>query len=469
MSRARGWVILGASLAVGAAAAVVWPSAAPRSSPEEVRQGRALFQRGVTVSGGRCGRSWGRKAWSCPGGPRRAPTATTPRGGERKKEGWQPLTHRAQSLSRTSGGHAGRPAGRPAYDVESLARAIQHGVDPAGRRLSIAMPHFVLSGQDMSVLAPYLRVLGEEKVPGVSSEALRVGVLLPLSGSRVSMGQDVRDVLQAAVEEVNAEGGVYRRKLELIVRGRARCWRGPGPVPGDRSRGAAERGSTPEQPCGGGGPPRADVPAGDGRAVRGGRLRAVLRAGRASASGHATRHGGRARGLALGRGGSGGCRGRVVGGGTRGDVAAQERDAARAPLLRGRARSGGGGGLASAGFALGDPVRGDALRVPVAGGEPWGASVNGRPSMPRSWWGDRVGSLPHPRWHDACASSAPCPWRPRCTPGTPSSSPSSRHSLPERRGVAQVSAYVSVKLLVEGLKRGGRVLPQPGWWRPGSP
>ncbi|KFE64240.1 cytochrome c family protein [Hyalangium minutum] len=218
MSWARGWVLLGASLAVAMAAAVVRPAAAPRSSPEEVHRGRALFHRGVTASGEPLRALLGEEGVELSGQAAACANChhSTGRGSQEGGVAAPDITARSLSRVRPEG-TPGRTAGRPAYDVASLARAIQHGVDPAGRRLSIAMPHFVLSEQDMSALASYLSVLGEEKAPGVSDQALRVGALLPLSGPRAPMGQDVRDVLQAAIAEVNAEGGVYRRRLELII------------------------------------------------------------------------------------------------------------------------------------------------------------------------------------------------------------------------------------------------------------
>ena len=166
--------------------------------------------------------------------------------------------------------------------------------------------------------------------------------------------------------------------------------------------------------------------------------------------------GGRARGLRLGCGGSGGCRRPpVVGGGTRGDVAAPGRDAAGAAPLRGRARS----WAVGVGFGRSRPRRScSGGRSPNSNRwwRAWGARLSGRPSMPRSWWGDRVGSLPRPRWHSAALCQPRAPGKAALYSRSPEF-PSflQRHSLPERRGVAQVSAYVPIKLLVEGLKRGG--------------
>jgi hypothetical protein len=59
--------------------------------------------------------------------------------------------------------------------------------------------------------------LGETPDPGVTPTTLTVGAALPLEGRLGEAGQDVARVLEAAFEEVNAEGGIFRRRLELVV------------------------------------------------------------------------------------------------------------------------------------------------------------------------------------------------------------------------------------------------------------
>jgi len=49
-------------------------------------------------------------------------------------------------------------------------------------------------------------------------EPLFVGAIIPLSGSAQVYGEDVRDGMILAVEEINAAGGVNGRRLELLVR-----------------------------------------------------------------------------------------------------------------------------------------------------------------------------------------------------------------------------------------------------------
>lgn len=50
----------------------------------------------------------------------------------------------------------------------------------------------------------------------LAQEAIRIGVVTPLSGTYTPIGQQVRWGLELAVKEINATGGVAGRKLELL-------------------------------------------------------------------------------------------------------------------------------------------------------------------------------------------------------------------------------------------------------------
>jgi branched-chain amino acid transport system substrate-binding protein len=51
-----------------------------------------------------------------------------------------------------------------------------------------------------------------EETPGV----IKIGVLLPLSGSKANFGEMEKNSFQLALEEINAEGGINGRKIEFI-------------------------------------------------------------------------------------------------------------------------------------------------------------------------------------------------------------------------------------------------------------
>ncbi|MGE8389451.1 MAG: ABC transporter substrate-binding protein [Pseudomonas sp.] len=105
----------------------------------------------------------------------------------------------------------------PAYTDATLARVIQHGVDPAGNRLDPAMPRFELTLADQRNLSAYLKRLAEDRDPGVEEGVLRLGTLIPTTGPLAGAGHVVRAVLEDGVAQLNQQGGIHGRRLELLV------------------------------------------------------------------------------------------------------------------------------------------------------------------------------------------------------------------------------------------------------------
>ncbi|WP_438022834.1 cytochrome c/ABC transporter substrate-binding protein [Sorangium sp. So ce233] len=110
---------------------------------------------------------------------------------------------------------AGRPGGP--HTEATLAAALRDGRAPDGRELHLVMPRYGLDSAHLADLVAYLRCLGRDADPGVSPDALRLGAALPLTGPFAAAGAAARDVLAASFAEVNAQGGVFRRRLELVV------------------------------------------------------------------------------------------------------------------------------------------------------------------------------------------------------------------------------------------------------------
>ncbi|WP_437613392.1 ABC transporter substrate-binding protein [Sorangium sp. So ce834] len=110
---------------------------------------------------------------------------------------------------------AGRERG--ATTARALAAAIREGRGPAGRQLNPAMPRFRLADADLSDLVAYLGCVGRDLDAGVTADSVALGAALPLTGPDAAVGAAVRDVLAAAFADVNAQGGIYRRRLALRV------------------------------------------------------------------------------------------------------------------------------------------------------------------------------------------------------------------------------------------------------------
>lgn len=102
----------------------------------------------------------------------------------------------------------------PPYTEKGLELAITRGIDPAGNRLSNVMPRYNLSKEDLADLVLYLKRLGEDRDPGISENKIVIGTTLP-KGALAEMGQAVRAVTSAFFDELNRQGGVYNRRVEL--------------------------------------------------------------------------------------------------------------------------------------------------------------------------------------------------------------------------------------------------------------
>jgi len=111
-----------------------------------------------------------------------------------------------------------RPSGRthPPYTDETVRKAITKGVDPAGNVLASAHPRFGMDREDLDDLVAYLKVMDSEPVPGVTDNAVRVGILYPSKGPLAEAAGEVRALLSGSFREGNGTGGVFNRRLELV-------------------------------------------------------------------------------------------------------------------------------------------------------------------------------------------------------------------------------------------------------------
>lgn len=127
---------------------------------------------------------------------------------------WSQLTKAYGSVSAT-----GRR--RIAYAPDSLARAIGTGIDSAGNRIDASMPRYRMDPADMADLIAYLQRLEHDLDPGLGETTIRVATVVPQGGSTASLGEAIAGVLQAFFADINAQGGIYGRRLELEVTGAA--------------------------------------------------------------------------------------------------------------------------------------------------------------------------------------------------------------------------------------------------------
>jgi len=136
--------------------------------------------------------------------------------GEGKTEGGVTAGNMTWSHLTKPYGHAHeRGRKHPAFSETSFVRVVTAGVDPAGNKLSAAMPTYRMPLQDMSDLIAYLKRIETDSDPGVSETSIVIGTLLPDKTALTGLAQSMEDVLQAYFAEVNSRGGIYNRKIEL--------------------------------------------------------------------------------------------------------------------------------------------------------------------------------------------------------------------------------------------------------------
>lgn len=142
--------------------------------------------------------------------------------------------HGARGQGKTEGGvtagnltwsHLTKPYGHTheggrkhsAFSETSFIHALTAGLDPAGNKLSVAMPTYRLPQQDMADLIAYLKRIETDRDPGLTETSLVLGTVLPDKGPLADLGQAMREVLQAYFHDVNSQGGIYNRKIELRI------------------------------------------------------------------------------------------------------------------------------------------------------------------------------------------------------------------------------------------------------------
>ena len=188
-------------------------------TPEETR-GKQIYARGTSASGveikatlgeGGSGTEVSAAALPC-GGCHGADGHGGKEGGVRPSDLTREVLGR-EALGRAAGAGGGRR--RPAYDDHKLIRAITLGLDSGGNRLHVAMPRYRLTRQDAADLLAYLKRLGHEEEPGLGAGAVHLGVLLPGAEGPGTPGEALRSALTARGAEVNREGGIYGRRLDL--------------------------------------------------------------------------------------------------------------------------------------------------------------------------------------------------------------------------------------------------------------
>jgi len=180
-------------------------------------RGKQIYFEGTSPSGGAINVVVGDEAVTLPGSAITCVSCHGSDGLGRPEGGVLPTDIRWSELVKTYGHVHENGRRHPAFDDASLARSIYAGVDSANNQLDRVMPIYQMSSKDMADLIAYMKVLEHDLDPGIDAGRVQVATLLPLQGSAGALGQAMAQVLHGHFADVNAEGGVFGRKIELLA------------------------------------------------------------------------------------------------------------------------------------------------------------------------------------------------------------------------------------------------------------
>lgn len=183
-------------------------------TPQE-RRGKQIYLRGTSASGQEIAAYLGEASLEVPASTMTCANCHGFDGQGKPEGGVSPSNITWEALTKSYGVTHASGRKHPPYTERAVELALTRGLDPAGNRLMSVMPRYQMSREDMTDLIAYLKRLGMDRDPGLTDTAIRVGMLVPARGALVEMGQAIKSVVAAYFEEVNNQGGIYNRKIEL--------------------------------------------------------------------------------------------------------------------------------------------------------------------------------------------------------------------------------------------------------------
>ncbi|MBC7909355.1 MAG: ABC transporter substrate-binding protein [Pyrinomonadaceae bacterium] len=183
-------------------------------TPQEKR-GKQIYVEGTSSSGRAIMAYLGDAALEVPGSSMACANCHALNGQGKPEGGISPSNLTWEFLTKPYGGTGAGGRSHPAYTERALELAITRGLDPGGNKLLNVMPRYQMSREDMADLIAYLKRVGRDRDPGVTENSINIGTIVPARGELAGIGQAIKAVLTAYFAEVNSQGGIYNRKIEL--------------------------------------------------------------------------------------------------------------------------------------------------------------------------------------------------------------------------------------------------------------
>lgn len=204
----------------GRRAFAVAPSRQTTLTPQEKR-GKQIYVQGTSSSGREILAYLGDASLEVPGSAMACANCHGLNGEGKPEGGVVPSNLTWEALTKPYGVTHSSGRTHPPYTERAVELALTRGLDPAGNKLLNVMPRYQMSREDMADLLAYLKRLGKDIDPGVSDERIVIGTVLPTREDLAGIGQAIKAVTTAYFEEVNSQGGIYNRKVELKFIGTA--------------------------------------------------------------------------------------------------------------------------------------------------------------------------------------------------------------------------------------------------------
>lgn len=180
-------------------------------------RGKELYATGVSPSGNAITSFFGEDRLELPGEAATCDSCHGHDGTGRPESGIVPTNITWEYLTKSYGHvHEGGVKHGP-FTKETLAHYMRTGIYPGGARGDPAMPVYEIYDDDLADLIAYLERLGHEPDPGVSDTSIRVATVVPAGGPLAETGRAIRAALEAYFADLNADGGVYGRRFELVT------------------------------------------------------------------------------------------------------------------------------------------------------------------------------------------------------------------------------------------------------------
>jgi ABC-type branched-subunit amino acid transport system substrate-binding protein len=189
-------------------------TAQDRLTPRESR-GKQIYVHGTSPSGNEMLAYLGESSLEVPGSEVACANCHGFDGEGKPEGGVNPSNLTWEVLTKPYGHTHADGRKHPPYTERALELAITRGTDPAGNKLLSVMPRYVMSREDLADLIFYLKHLGEDQDPGITKNKIVIGTALPAKGVMADVGQAVKAVTAAFFDELNSQGGIYSRHLEL--------------------------------------------------------------------------------------------------------------------------------------------------------------------------------------------------------------------------------------------------------------